>query len=187
MDPLKLTILIANGNRKAFDSFYRKEYQKALFFTNQYLRDYELSEDIVQDSFLAVWLNRKSLDPKFPVQPYLYSIIRNKSINLLKRLSVDKKIKDVLLKREYKASLSALDHDSAELLAASQLNNQISKTFSQLPDKIYDTFVKSRIEGLTYKEIAEKEKVSVKVVEYHITQALKIFREKLRDFMVLSF
>lgn len=187
MDPQKLTSLIAQGNRKAFDSFYSKEYQKAVFFTNHYLRDYELSQDIVQDSFMAVWLNRKSLDSTFPVEPYLYSIIRNKSINLLRRLSVDKKVKDVLLKREYSANLSALNHDSAELMAASQLNEQISKAFSQLPEKIHSTFVKSRVEGLTYKEIAGKEQVSVKVVEYHITQALKFFREKLKDFMVLFF
>lgn len=187
MDQHKLTSLIAQGNRKAFDSFYKAEYKKAVFYTNQYLRNYELSQDLVQDSFLAVWLNRDSLDSSFPVQPYLYSIIRNKSINLLKRLSVDQKVKSVLLKREYSASLSALNHDSAELLAASQLNEHISKTFSQLPEKIYNSFVKSRIDGLSYKEIAEKENVSVKVVEYHITQALKFFRLKLKDFMCILF
>jgi len=76
LDPQKLTSLIAQGNRKAFDSFYSKEYQKAVFFTNHYLRDYELSQDIVQDSFMAVWLNRKSLDSTFPVEPYLYSTCR---------------------------------------------------------------------------------------------------------------
>ena len=187
MTSQELTSLIAQGNRRAFDSFYKAEYKKAVFYTNQYLRNYELSQDVVQDSFIAVWVNRESLDSKFPVQPYLYSIIRNKAINLLKRLSVDQKVKSVLLKREYSASLSALSHDSAELLVASQLNEQISKAFSELPEKVYNTFVKSRIKGLSYKEIAEKENVSVKVVEYHITQALKFFRIKLKDFMILFF
>jgi len=187
LDPKKITSLITQGNKKAFDSFYKAEYKKAVFYTNQYLHNYVLSEDVVQDSFVAVWLNRASLDSQLPVQPYLYSIIRNKAINLLKRLSVDQKVKSVLLKREYSASLSALSHDSAELLVASQLNEHISKVFSQLPENIYKTFVKSRIDGLSYREIAQQENVSVKVVEYHITQALKFFRLKLKDFLALFF
>lgn len=185
LEPQKLTSLIAQGNRKAFESFYKAEYKKAVFYTNQYLRNIELSEDVVQDSFIALWVNKESLDLNYPVQPYLYSIIRNKAINVLKRLSLGQKVKNDLQMREYKANLSALNHDSAQLMIASQLNEHISKAFSQLPEKVYNTFVKSRIEGLTYKEIAEKEKVSVKVVEYHITQALKFFRVKLKDFIPL--
>ena len=33
------------------------------------------------------------------------------------------------------------------------------------------------------KEIADKKGISVKVVEYHVAQALKLFREKLKEFL----
>ncbi len=187
MEKKNLTSLIAQGNSKAFESFYRLEYKKAVFYTNQYLHNYEMSEDLVQDAFVAIWTNRESLDPEYPVQPYLYSVIRNKAINLLKRLTVDSKVKDEILRREYQASLGALSDHSAEVVVLSQLNDQIAKAFSELPAKFSDSFVDSRINGLTYKEIADKEGISVKVVEYHITQALKFFREKLKDFLVLVF
>ena len=102
MDKDNLTTLIAQGDRKAFEHFYKKEYKKAVFYTNLYLSDYELSKDIAQDAFVAIWVNKESLDTDYPIQPYLYSIIRNKAINLLKRLSVDSKVKNELLKRETK-------------------------------------------------------------------------------------
>lgn len=185
MDKDNLTTLIAQGDRKAFEHFYKKEYKKAVFYTNLYLSDYELSKDIAQDAFVAIWVNKESLDTDYPIQPYLYSIIRNKAINLLKRLSVDSKVKNELLKREYKANLAAIDDSSAESIIAFQLKDCISKAFSELPDKISNTFIESRIKGMSYKEIADKNNLSVKVVEYHISQALKLFREKLKDFIML--
>ncbi|AGY52763.1 RNA Polymerase Sigma-24 Subunit ECF Subfamily [Bacteroidales bacterium CF] len=103
----------------------------------------------------------------------------------MKRLSVDSKVKNELLKREYKANLAAIDDSSAESIIAFQLKDYISKAFSELPDKISNTFIESRIKGMSYKEIADKNNLSVKVVEYHISQALKLFREKLKDFIML--
>ncbi|MGE4415292.1 MAG: RNA polymerase sigma-70 factor [Bacteroidales bacterium] len=179
-----LSLQISGGDKMAFESFYLKEYKKAVFYAHQYLSDYNLAEDVVQDSFTTLWIKRSSLDPNYPVQPYLYSIIRNNTLNILKRLSIDNKVKDSILQREYKANLNALSHDSAQAVIAAELSEEIAKTLANMPETVSGSFIKSRIKGMTYKEIAENEGTSVKIVEYHITQALKIFREKLKDFLL---
>ncbi len=178
-----LTILVINGNRRAFDLFYKKEYRKAFFYVMQYLKNSELTEDIVQDSFVAIWEKRASLDQDLPLQPYLYSILRNKSLNHLKRLSVDKRVMSNLAIREYKANLDALSHNSSDTLVQKQLEDYINRAFLDLPEKISSTFTDSRVKGMTYQEIAEKKGVSVKVVEYHITKAIKHFKIRLKDFL----
>lgn len=187
VDSFKLTLQIARGDQRAFEVFYKEEYKKAVFYANQYVKDYELAEDIVQDSFAILWNKRESLDPGYPVQPYLYSIIRNNTINNLKRLTVGSRVKGNIASRERYVNFLALSDDTAQNVVASELNECITRTFGKLPQKISKSFIKSRILGMSYKEIAEEEGTSVKVVEYHITQALKIFREKLKDFLIMFF
>ncbi|MHC1780692.1 MAG: RNA polymerase sigma-70 factor [Bacteroidales bacterium] len=178
-----LVLQVKNGNRRAFDRFYKSEFKKALFYTFQYMKNMEIAQDIVQDSFVALWENREQLDSKYPLQPYLYSILRNRSINALKRLTLDKRVMSDLARREFKANLDALSHDSSDSLVKRQLEEHITKAFFELPEKISSTFTDSRIKGMTYQEIAFEKGVSVKVIEYHITQALKHFRIKLKEFL----
>jgi RNA polymerase sigma-70 factor (ECF subfamily) len=143
----------------------------------------EIAEDIVQDSFASLWVNRGSLDIAYPLQPYLYSILRNRSINVLKRLALDQKIMSEITKREYRANIAALSDDSADTVIKFQLEEFINKAYLELPAKISSSFTDSRIKGMTYQEIADKKGVSVKVVEYHITQALKHFKIRLKEFL----
>ena len=58
----------------------------------------------------------------------------------------------------------------------------IDRIYLTLPDKVVTTFRLSRIDGLTYKEIAEKMNISVKMVEYYISIALKRFRTGLAHY-----
>lgn len=178
-----LVALVKSGERRAFDHFYGMEHKKAFFYTFNYVHNREIAEDIVQDSFTSLWVNRESLDTAYPLQPYLYSILRNRSINVLKRLALDQKIMSEITKREYRANLVALNDESADSLVRSQLEEFINKAYIDLPSKISSSFTDSRIKGMTYQEIADKKGVSVKVVEYHITQALKHFKIRLKEFL----
>jgi RNA polymerase sigma-70 factor (ECF subfamily) len=98
-------------------------------------------------------------------------------------LTNDNRLKNEWLKKEYQANLSALMDESSDAVIQFQLEEHISKAFKELPDKISDSFILSRVNGLSYQEIADKKGISVKVVEYHVTQALKLFREKLKEFL----
>ena len=57
------------------------------------------------------------------------------------------------------------------------LASLLGKTFSSLPEKLRDTFLQSRYEGLTNKEIAIKEKISIKAIEYRISAVLRSFKK----------
>jgi len=179
----ELMISIINGDRRSFDTLYNKEYKKVLFYSIQYLHDKALAEDIAQDSFIALWEKRKLLDPEFPVQPYLYSIVKNRCLNLLRKLANDKRIRNEVLQKEYRASIISLTDDSSDVVVKFQLEEYIKKAYKELPEKVSSTFILNRMHGMTYQEIAESKGISIKVVEYHISQALKLFRIRLKDFI----
>lgn len=180
---LLLTKSIINGDRRSFDNFYSAEYKRALFYVNQYIKDLPVSEDITQESFMSLWEKRSYIDPDFPLLPYLYSILKNKSINHLRKLSNDQRIKNEICKKEWRANIAALSDESSDAVIKLQLEEHICKAIKEIPGKFSDSFLQSRINGLSYNEIAEKKGISVKVVEYHVTQALKLLKSKLKDFL----
>jgi RNA polymerase sigma-70 factor (ECF subfamily) len=68
---------------------------------------------------------------------------------------------------------------------ANELEKQIEEAISSLPPQCQTVFRLSRFEGLTYAEIAQQLNISVKTIENHMGKALKIMREKLKDYLPL--
>ena len=69
-----------------------------------------------------------------------------------------------------------MNEDEIEKL---MLIEQIYVSIRQLPPKCSEVFTLSKVNGLTYSQIAEKMNISVKTVENHMSKALKIMRELL--------
>lgn len=68
-----------------------------------------------------------------------------------------------------------------------ELESKVEEIITQLPDNHREYFVMSRKEGLSNRAIAEKMGVSEKNVEYHLSRAVKILKEKLKDLGMVSF
>jgi len=183
LEGIHLMEAIINGDHKAFDHFYKQEFKKSFYFALQYLHEKTLSEDVVQESFLILWEKRKSLDKSFPIQPYFYSILKSRCLNSLRKLTNGKRVSDSLTRREYLASITALNDDSSDIFIEFQLEEFINKTYHEIPDKMRSSFILNRFFGLSYSDIAKKKGISVKIVEYHITQSLKLFKKRLKDFL----
>jgi RNA polymerase sigma-70 factor (ECF subfamily) len=64
-----------------------------------------------------------------------------------------------------------------------ELEQLLTKSIDSLPDKIRETFVLSRMDGLTYPQIAEQQGISVKTVEYRVGKALSVLRTELSDYL----
>ena len=178
----EITEAIRAGSRDIFDSFYRVEFLNVLHFVKRYLGyDDSVAEDIAQESFVSVWQTREKLDSNYSIRTYLYTIARNKTMNHLRDMARAKA--NTLAGQEALVNLQALNHESVtEKIDALELQQMIDRIYLTLPDKVVTTFRLSRVDGLTYKEIAEKMNISVKMVEYYISIALKRFRTELAHY-----
>ena len=82
--------------------------------------------------------------------------------------------------------IMALEDDSLEeLIESLDLERLVNSIYHSLPDSARDSFLLSRNEGLTNKEIAQIKGLSVKAIEYHMKISLRIFRKKLKDYFSL--
>ena len=175
----EITLAIKAGSNDVFWSVYRAEYNNLLHFVSSYTRNLQDAEDIVQETMIAIWDNRETLDPGKNFRSYLYTIARNKSLNYLRDNA--KRLKGSSLQEsENLINSLALSAPCVEdEINALDLQSFIERIYLSLPEKVVNTFKMSRQEGLTYNEIAERMGITTKVVEYHISITLKAIRLRL--------
>jgi RNA polymerase sigma-70 factor (ECF subfamily) len=168
------------GDINAFEMIFRTYYQPLCSYAYTFLQDKEEAEEIVQGTFLSVWEKRQTIAIHTAVKPYLYAMVRNACLNVIKH----EKIKQKHAAEEI--ALSPISHDSvAHAVATSELEIKIHQAMEKLPEQCRLVFKLSRFEELKYAEIAEQLSISVKTVENHMGKALKIMREQLKDYLPL--
>lgn len=166
---------IRRGEHEAYELFYRMEYLNLIYFAHSYLHNQEKARDIAQETMLALWENRRALDPEKNIRSLVFTIARNKTLNELRQ-------KKVLFSSEETDDALALleDRSVEENIHALELSNLIKKEWDMLPQKARETFSLSREEGLKNREIAEREGVSEKTVEYRMKTALDRFKRVIK-------
>lgn len=176
---------IKSGNRDVFQLFYRAEFCNIVYFINKYIYDNDSAKDIAQESFISLWNYREKLDDQKNIRALIYTIAKNKALNYLRSNFIQN---NSPLNEELVINFNSLasDHVSNNIESL-ELNDIISKIYESLPPKYKESFLLSRKAGLTYEQIAERKGVSVKAIEYHISQALKIIRKKLAKYNIYKY
>ncbi|MEQ8241509.1 MAG: RNA polymerase sigma-70 factor [Cyclobacteriaceae bacterium] len=162
---------IKAGNKSVFKQLFDDYYQDLYRFCLSMVRAEMISEEIVQDAFVYLWEKRENIQIKTSLKSYLFTTVRNKSINY---------IKNELPKQQLSENLSAaslfINDDEQEDQA---LRIKVQTAIDQLPVKCKQIFILSRYSGYTYKEISEELEISVKTVENQMGIAF----QKLRLFL----
>lgn len=171
------------GSEKTFRQIMEYWYSGLLNFANGYLNDEENAREVVQDVFLQLWDNRKKLNQDTNLNAYLYTLTRNRCIDLIRRERLALQFRTDK-KKEYEQlteSYNALSDPILDELFARELQSEIQNTIDSLPDQCQKVFRLSREKGLKNKEISEALHLSEKTVESHITKALKTLRNMLEQ------
>jgi len=157
---------------------FRTYYQPLCNYAYTFVQDRDEAEEIVQSTFMSVWEKRDTLEIKTSVKPYLYAMVRNACLNLIKH----EKIKQQHVTHELALSDQSIEAVSQTVMA-SELESKINQALNKLPEQCRLVFKLSRFEELKYAEIADQLNISVKTVENQMGKALKIMREQLKDYL----
>ena len=180
LSSIQLLNTLRAGDITAFEMIFKTYYQLLCNYAYGFVQDRDEAEEIVQTTFLSVWEKRESLAIHTGVKPYLYAMVRNAALNLIKHEKI---------KQQHAAVEMAVAEKSVESVTrtvmASELEERILKALNKLPEQCRLVFKLSRFEELKYAEIAEQLNISVKTVENQMGKALRIMREQLKDYLPL--
>lgn len=168
-----------------FNRLYMNYQPRFVRFANSYIRDLPVAEDIVTESLLYYWENRSTLAVGSNVPAYVLSVVRSKCLNYLRHLEVRADYSQAM--RDYyewdlNTRLATLEACEPHELFSAEVRRLANAAFRQMPEKTRIIFRMHRVEGKSYKEIAEATGLSVKGVDFHIQKALKLLRKELKDY-----
>lgn len=143
------------------------------------VHDDDAAKEIVQDVFVNLWQKRETLDPEKSIKSYLFQSVSNRSLNYIRD---HQKFRSHYLDMEIELERSIEDYD---FLVGEETQNKIEAAIQKLPEKCREVFELSRFEEMKYNDIAEKLGISVKTVEVHMSKALRILREELKDMIMI--
>ena len=185
-------ILIAGliqDDESAFCELYALYKNRLMFFAMKFLKSKEFAEDVFQDAFTSVWQNRRFLNPDSPFAPYVYTIVKNRILNLLAGIEKEQQLKNIIL-----SGSVDMTNDTEDKILDDDLNQQLEKALLDLTLQQRRIFDMSRKEMKSHKEIAEELNISVYTVQQHISASLKVIRSYLvkysgtyADLLVLLF
>ena len=166
-------------NNINFDDLFRYNYRPLCLYALHYLQDVDLSEDIVQESYTALWEKLSEGAHVLNWRSYLYMTVRNRCLDHLRR----KGIPTESLKPY--DTYGIIDDDDAQ--ERSKTEARLWTAIDSLPEKCREVFILSKRDGLKYEEIAEELNLSVNTVRNQISKALKVLKEGAHKIYMLFF
>ncbi len=180
----ELLLKVAEGNEAAFRQLFLHWHQLLAGYILRITESRELTEEIVQDVFMKIWMVRETMPEINNFKHFLLVISRNHAFDALK-----KQFKELQLKRAWdKENKPDLYIASEEAVAVH--SSLIEQAIDSLPHRRKEVYLLSRHQRLTYQEVADRLNISKESVKTHLKLATvsisDFIRSRLLTFTILA-
>lgn len=166
---------LRRSDRSAYAELFRATYGALFRYAWRYTRDDDAAYDVLQETYMKLWLIREDVDPDRSLKALLYQMVRNFALNHQR-----------YNKRHATESLdigfaeAVYDEQPDDTLDTASLKATLHDWIRALPPRRREAFMLSRYEGLTHEEIARIMNLTPKTVNNHIVLALQQLRDLLQ-------
>lgn len=170
-----LLLKVAAGDESAFGQLFKAHYSQLSGYIMRITESELLAEEIVQDVFLKIWINRQSLTELKSFQAYLMVVARNHAFNCMKQIARER-----VKKNEWvNAILNNVSFyaDEPAMVDKAQL---IDEAVELLPAQQKRVYHLSRVEGIRQVEIARELNISHRTVKKHMVLAIRFLKNHVR-------
>jgi len=180
IDEENLVRRLISGDQTAFELLFKYYYPGLVVFASNIVLNRDEAEEIVQDFFVRLWENRSAVKSGNAFKSYVFTSVKNRSINFLKNASVKQHVVD-----ELKKQMQSEMRFNPDIYVNSEIQQKLKEAFEKLPQRTAEIFTLSRFKGYTNSEIAENLGLSKRTVETQVSNALKILRKELKSYSTL--
>ena len=177
----ELLDLLMGGSQKAFGELYARYRERLIYLCKRCLKNEADAEDLFHDVFLKLWDTRHTLGAVSSFSGLVQTMIQNHATDKLRHSDVHSRFARNKLMDE-----TDLTNETEETIINNDYKELLDELIEKLPPMQKKVFTLSRIEGHTYKEIAELLHISVHTVQEHASLAVKKMEKnlgKLTDFL----
>lgn len=165
---------VAEGNENAFGQLFKTYDNQLNGYVSGITRSEWLTQEIVQDVFLKIWITRSSVTKIDSFKAYLFTTARNHTYDCLRQINREKR-------REKEWVDMALNHasDDLEEAAITSAREQIDEAIELLPPQQKKIYALRR-GGMKQMEIAGALNISIGTVKKHIALAKRFLKNQVK-------
>lgn len=160
---------IRSGKVDSLRILHDRYYFQLCHFTNSYLQNLSVSEELVSDCFLKLWTQRERIFIQKSVKAYLYFMVKNQLIDYSR-----KKKQDLIQLTE-----ALPDFPDEETMEKQDSYASLYRAVKRLPEQRRKILELAAFDGLKYNEIASQLNISVNTVKTQMGRAYQFLKEEL--------
>lgn len=164
----------AAGDENAFSALFLHWYQLLAGYLFRITESKELTEDLVQEVFLKIWMARENLADVRHFKSYLLTVCRNHAFDVMK-----KQLKEQGLRRAWERETFSSGEEGE--IADLEKSALIDAAIDSLPPRRKEVYLLSRHQRLTYHQIADRLDISRESVKTHIELATSSISRFIKD------
>jgi RNA polymerase sigma-70 factor (family 1) len=173
----ELIEFLRTGDSQAMAELYNRYYEPVYRYALSLVKMKDVAEDIVHEVFLKVWEIRAQLNIQSSLKNYILRTCHNYTVDMARRLSTDRKLKEQLLYL-YQEQVLENGPGPKELERMETLLQDALETLTPQQRKVYELCKK---QGLTYQQAADQLGISSHTVKEHMGNVLAALRRNIRE------
>jgi len=185
-DDIELMLRFASGDDEAFNTLVARHKTAAYRLAHHFLHNDTDAEEVALEAFERVWRSRAGYEPSASFSTWFYRIVANLCYNRLRRLGTrEARMKAGPEESELAFETHADDRalTPAEEISTRELQREIQKALSKLPENQQMAVLLSRFEGLSYAETAAAMGTSEKAVKSLMARARATLKKMLERYL----
>lgn len=168
---------IITGDERALSDLFNAYYPELTAFARGYTYSHAVAQDVLQDVFTALWIQRSGLEISSTVAGYLYGAVRNRCLNIRRH---EKLIDRYEQSQKPEISNSAIQNPDVEAVL---LAEAIESAVEKLPARSREIFRLCREGALTHREVAQVLGITENAVSVSMSRTLKNLHDALKDWL----
>ena len=170
---------ISYGDQLAFKKLFHLYFKKLCRFAFLFLYSKEMSEEVVLDVFLNIWIKREQLTSVHNIRLFLYASVRNKAINYSQREKPVHSRKNINV---YELEIESGESSFEDSIDHKFFHERLQKSFDLLPERCKMIARLHFNDQLQYNEIAKILHISHKTVRAQIAIAIHKVKETFQKY-----
>ncbi|MCD8177602.1 MAG: RNA polymerase sigma-70 factor [Tannerellaceae bacterium] len=171
---------LREGNHAAFEKIFNLFYPKVNLFIKTLTKNDDMAEELTQQVFVNLWINREKADPGKNFSGYIYTIAKNATLR-----AIQQQMRFEANEFDYNEEADNRLTDDELIVKETEL--LVDLTVAAMPPKRRQVYRMSRHENKTNEEIANELNISRKVVEKHLRLAINELKEAMSLLLLLLF
>lgn len=172
---------LAEGDQAAFRTLYDQHRDKLFYYVLKITGSRQIAEDLLQEVFVKLWLDRAVMGEVRSFSAWMFRMIRNKTINVLRRQAHESQILAAITVQQQEG-----DNNTADTLRFNETQKVLQEAIGQLPPQQQLVYRLQREHGLKNEEIALHLNISPLTVKKHIAQAARSIRGMMQQYSTVS-